>query len=99
VGDKDGAAPWVPGELPTLPATETSGARKPRTSKRWDGENLRGILGIWTVLFVAFSALVSLIERDRPELLSSGNPFVVGVICASIVTVLFFGFAWLSKKA
>jgi hypothetical protein len=42
---------------------------------------------------------VSLIERDRPDLLSSGNPFVVGVICASVATVLFFGFAWLSEKA
>ena len=59
---------------------------------------LRGILGIWAILFVALSALVSLIERDRPDLLSSGSPFVVGVICASIVTVLFFGFAWLSEK-
>ena len=94
-----GAAPWVPGELPLLPAAETRAARKPRTSKKWDEEILRGILGIWAILFVALSALVSLIERDRPDLLSSGNPFVVGVICASVITVLFFGFAWLSEKA
>jgi hypothetical protein len=60
---------------------------------------VRGILGIWANLCVALFALVSLIERDRPDLLSSGNPFVIGVICASVVTVLFFGFAWLSKKA
>jgi hypothetical protein len=59
---------------------------------------LRDILGIWAILFVALSALVSLIERDRPDLLSSGNPFVVGVICASLVTVLFFGFAWLIQQ-
>jgi hypothetical protein len=39
--------------------------------------------------------LVSLIERDRPDLMSSGHPFVVAAICASIVTVLFFGFSWL----
>jgi hypothetical protein len=90
-----GAAPWVPGELPPLPAAETRAARKPRTSKKWDGKILRGIFGIWAVLFVALSALVSLIERDRPDLLSYGNPFVVGMICASVVTVLFFGFAWL----
>ena len=96
VRHEDSAAPWVPGELP---AAETRAARKPRTSKKWDGEILRGILGIWAILFVALSALVSLIERDRPDLLSSGNPFVVGVICASVVTVLFFGFAWLSEKA
>ena len=96
VRHEDGA---VPGELPPLPAAETRAARKPRTSKKWDGEILRGILGIWAILFVALSALVSLIERDRPDLLSSGNSFVVGVICASVVTVLFFGFAWLSKKA
>lgn len=94
----DGAAPWVPGELPP-PATEIRAARKPRTSKKWDREILRGILGIWAILCVALSALVSLIERDRPDLLSSGNPFVVGEICAGVVTVLFFGFAWLSEKA
>jgi hypothetical protein len=94
-----GAAPWVPGELPPLPATETRAARRPRTSKKWDGEILRGILGIWAILCVALFALVSLIERDRPDLLSSGNPFVVSVICAGVVTVLFFGFAWLSEKA
>ena len=94
-----GAASWVPGELPPPPAAETRAARKPRTSKRWDGEILRSILGIWAILCVALFALVSLIERDRPDLLSSGNPFVVGVICASVVTVLFFGFAWLSEKA
>jgi hypothetical protein len=94
VRHEGGAAPWVPGELP-LPAAETRAARKPRISKNWDGEILRGILGIWAILFVALSALVALIERDRPDLLSSGNPFVVGVICASIVTVLFFGLAWL----
>ena len=99
VRHEDSVAPWVPGELPPLPAAETRAARKPRTSKKWDGEILRGILGIWAILFVALSALVSLIERDRPDLLSSGNPFVVGVICASVVTVLFFGFAWLSEKA
>jgi hypothetical protein len=99
VRHEGGAAPWVPGELPPLPAAETRAARKPRTSKKWDGEILRGILGIWAILCVALSALVSLIERDRPDLLSSGNPFVVGVICASVVTVLFFGFAWLSEKA
>ena len=95
VRHEDSAAPWVPGELPPLPAAETRAARKPRTSKEWDGKILRGILGIWAILCVALSALGSLIERDRPDLLSSGNPFVVGVICASVVTVLFFGFAWL----
>jgi hypothetical protein len=99
VRHRDGAARWVPGELPPLPAAETGAARKPRTSKKWDGGILRGILGIWAILFVALSALMSLVERDRPDLLSSGNPFVVGVICASVVTVLFFGFAWLSEKA
>jgi hypothetical protein len=99
VRDEDGAAPWVPGELPPLPAAETRAARKPRTSKKCDGETLRGILGIWAILCVALFALVSLIERDRPDLLSSGNPFVVSVICAGVVTVLFFGFAWLSEKA
>ena len=88
VRHEGGAAPWVPGELPLLPAAETRAARKPRTSKKWDGEILRGILGIWAILFVAVSALMSLIERARPELLSSGNPFVVGVICASVVTRL-----------
>lgn len=93
------AAPWVPGELPPLPSAEISAARKPRTSKKWDGEIVRGILGVWAILFVAFSALGSLIERDRPDLLSSGNPFAVAVICASVVTLLFFGFAWLSEKA
>jgi hypothetical protein len=60
------------------------------------GEILRDILGTWAILFVALSGLVSLIERDRPDLLSSGNPFVVGVICASVVTVLFFAFAWIA---
>ena len=90
---EDGAAPWVPGELPPLPAAETKAARKPRTSKKWEGEFLRSILGVWAILFIALFALVSLIERDRPDLLSSGDPFVVGVICASVVTVLFFGFA------
>ena len=99
VRHEDSAAPWAPGELPPLPAAETRAARKPRTSKKWDGQILRGILGIWAILFVALSALVSLIERDRPDLLSSGDPFVVGVICASVVTVLFFGFTWLSGKA
>jgi hypothetical protein len=99
VRHEGGAAPWVPGELPPLPAAETRAARKPRTSKKWDGEILRRILGIWIILFVALSALVSLIERDRPDLLSSENSFVVGVVCASVVTVLFFGFAWLSEKA
>jgi hypothetical protein len=99
VRHEGGAAPWVPGELPPLPAAETRAARKPRTSKKWGGEILRRILGIWAILCVALSALVSLIERDRPDLLSSGNPFVVGVICASVVTVLFFGLAWLSEKA
>ena len=59
---------------------------------------MRGILGIWAILCAALCALVSLIERDRPDLLSSGNPFVVGVICASVVTALFFCFAWLSEK-
>ena len=98
VRHEGGAAPWVPGELPEVPAAEIRAARKPRTSKKWDGEIERGILGIWAILFVAFSALVSLIERDRPDLLSSGNPFVVSVICASVVTVLFFGFAWLSEN-
>ena len=88
-----GAASWVPGELPPLPAAETRAARKPRTSKKLDGEILRSILGIWAILFVALSGLVSLIERDRPDLLSSGDPFVVAVICASVATVLFFGFA------
>ena len=92
---EDGAAPWVPGELPSLPAAETRAARKPRTSKKWDGEILRGMLAVWAILFVALSALVSLIERDRPDLLSSGNPFAIAAICASVVTVLFFGFAWL----
>jgi hypothetical protein len=90
-----GAAPWVPGELPPLATAETRAARRPRTAEKWDGGILRGILGVWAILFVVLSALVSLIERDRPDLLSSGNPFVVGVICASVVTVLFFGFAWL----
>jgi hypothetical protein len=99
VRHEDSAAPSVPGELPPLPAAETRAARKPRTSKKWDGEILRGILGIWAILYVALSALVSLIERDRPDLVSSGNPFVVSVICASVVTVLCFGFAWLSEKA
>ena len=99
VRHEDSAAPWVPGELPPLPAAETRAARKPRTSKKWDGEIVRGILGIWAILCVALSALMSLIERDRPDLLSSGNPFVVSVIYASVVTVLFFGFAWLSEKA
>ena len=99
VRHEGGAAPRVPGELPPLTAAETRAARKPRTSKKWDGVILRRILGIWAILFVALSALVSLIERDRSDLLSSGNPFVVGVICASVVTVLFFGFAWLSEKA
>jgi hypothetical protein len=99
VRHKSGAASWVPGELPPLPAAEARAARKPRTSKKWDGEILRRILGIWTILCVALSALVSLIERDRPDLLRSGNPFVICVICASVVTVLFFGFAWLSEKA
>ena len=94
-----GAASWVPGEQPPLPAAETSVARKPRTSKKLDGDILRSILGIWAILFVALSGLVSLIERDRPDLLSSGHPFVVAVICASVATVLFFGFAWLSEKA
>jgi hypothetical protein len=95
---EDSAVPWVPGELPPLPAAETSAARQPRTSKKTDGEIVRGVLGIWAILFVALFALVSLIERDRPDLLSSGNPFVIGAICASVVTVLFFGLAWLSKK-
>jgi hypothetical protein len=95
VSHEDSAAPWVSGELP-LPAAETRAARKPRTSKKWDGEILRGILGVWAILCVALSALMSLIERDRPDLLSSGNPFVVGVICASVVTVLFFAFAWIA---
>jgi len=99
VRHEDRAASWVPGELPLLPAAETRAPRKPRTSKKWDREILHGILGIWTILFVALSALVSLIERDRPDLLSSGNPFVAGVICASVVTVLFFGFTRLSEKA
>jgi hypothetical protein len=99
VRHEDGAAPWVPGELPPLPAAETRAARKPRTAKKWDGEILRGILGIWAILCVALFALVSLIERDRPDLLSSENPFVVSMICASVVTVLLFGFAWLSQKA
>ena len=94
-----GAALWVPGEPPPLPAAEKRAARKPRTSNKSDRKIFRGILGIWAILFVALSALVSLIERDRPDLLSSGNPFVVGVICASVVTVLFFGVAWLSEKA
>ena len=92
---RGGAVPWVPGGLPPLPAAEARATRKPRTSKKWDGGILCGILGIWAILFVALSALVSLIERDRPDLLSSGNTFVVGVICASVVTALFFGFAWL----
>ena len=99
VSHQDSAAPCVPGELPLLPAAETRAGRKPRTSKKGDGEILRGLLGTWAVLCVALYALVSLIERDRPDLLSSGNPFVVGVICASVVTVLFFGFAWLSETA
>ena len=90
-----GAAPWVPGKLPPLAAAEIRATRKPRTSKKWDGEILRDILGTWAILFVALSALVSLIERDRPDLLSSGNPFAIGAICASVVTVFFFGFAWL----
>jgi hypothetical protein len=94
----DGAALWVPGELPP-PVAEIRAARKPLTSKKWDREILRGILGIWAILCVALSALVSLIERDRPDLLSSGNPFVIGVICAGVVTALFYGFAWLSEKA
>ena len=94
----DGTAPWVPGELPPPPAAEIRAARKPRTSKKWDAAILRGILGIWAILFVVLSALVSLIERDRPDVLSSGNPVVVGVICASVVTVLFFGFAWLHSE-
>ena len=98
VRHQHGAAPWVSGELPPLPAAQTRAATKPRTSKKWLGETVRGILGIWAILFVAFSALLSLIERDRPDLLSSENPFVIGVICASVVTVLFFGFAWLSEK-
>lgn len=96
---EDSAAPWVPGELPLLPAAETRAARKLRTSKKGDAEILRAILGTWAILCVALYALVSLIERDRPDLLSSGNPFVVSVICASVVTVFFFGFAWLSEKA
>jgi hypothetical protein len=95
VRHEDSAAPWLPGELPPLPAAETRAPRKPRSFEKWDGEILRGILGIWAILFVALFALVSLIERDRPDLLSSGNPFVVSVICAGVVTVLFFGFAWL----
>ena len=99
VSHEDSAAPWVPGELLPLPAAETRAARRPRTSRKWDGAILRGILGIWAVLGVALFALVSLIERDRPDLLSSGNPFVVSVICAGVVTVLFFGLAWLSEKA
>jgi hypothetical protein len=98
VRHEDIAARWVPGELPPLPTVETRAPRKPRTSKKWDREILH-ILGIWAILFVALSALLSLIERDRPDLLSSGNPFVVGVICASVITVLVFGFAWLSEKA
>ena len=57
------------------------------------------ILGVWAILFVALFALVSLIERDTPDVLSSGNPFAISAICAGIVTVLFFGFAWLSEKA
>jgi hypothetical protein len=69
--------------------------KKAANLKEMERGKLARLLGIWAILFVALSALVSLIERDRPELLSSGNPFVVGVICASVVTVLFFGFAWL----
>lgn len=99
VRHEDGAVPWVPGELPPLPAAETRAATKPRTSKKWDGKILRGLLGIWAILFVALFALVSLIERDRPDLLSSGTPFVISVICAGVVAVPFFGFAWLSEKA
>jgi hypothetical protein len=95
VRHEDGAAPWVPGELPPLPAAETRAARKPRASKKWDGEILRSILGIWAILFVALSGLVSLVERDRPDLLSSEHPFVIAVLCASVATVLFFGFAGL----
>ena len=76
---------------------ERQESREPQ--KKWDGEIVRGILGNWAILLVAFSALVSLIERDRPDLLSSGNPFVIGVTCASVVTVLFLGFAWLSEKS
>ena len=99
VRHEDSAAPGVPGELPPPPAAETRAARKPRTSKKLDGDIFSSTLGIWAILFVALSGLVSLIERDRPDLLSSGHPFVVAVICASVVTVLFFGFAWLSEKA
>ena len=99
VRHEGGAAPLVPGKLPPLAAAETRAPRKLRTSKKWDREILHGILGIWTISFVALSALLSLIERDRPDLLSSGNPFVGGVICASVITVLVFGFAWLNKKA
>jgi hypothetical protein len=76
------------------PSGDKSG-KKAANLKEMGRGILRGILGIWAILFVALSALVSLIERDRPDLLSSGNPFVVGVLCASVATVLFFGFAWL----
>jgi FtsH-binding integral membrane protein len=80
------------------PSGDKSG-KKAANLKEMGRGILRGILGIWAILFVALSALVSLIERDRPDLLSSGNPFVVGVvICASVVTVLFFGFAWLIQQ-
>ena len=84
VRHEGGATPWVPGELPPLPAAATRAARKPRTAKNWDGEILRGILGIWAILCVALFALVSLIERDRPDLLSSGGPFAVAVICVRL---------------
>jgi hypothetical protein len=75
VRDEDSAAPWVPGERPPLPTAETRAARKPRTSKKWDREILRGILGIWAILWVALFALVSLIERDRPDLPEFWKPF------------------------
>ena len=92
------ARPRGSGRTAAAARRKTRAARKSRTSKKWDPEILRGILGLWAILFVALSALVSLIERDRPDLLSSGNPFVVGVICASVITVLFFGFAWLIRQ-
>jgi hypothetical protein len=44
VRHEGGAAPWVLGELPLLPPAETRAARRPRTSKKWDGGILRGIL-------------------------------------------------------